>query len=305
MKDFSTWAALATSAFLLAGCGGDAPDETASAPESIPPNKETAPPKPPPPEVWNDVLLHDTIRKGNVGYSGNGVFQIDQYGKPEAIVLANCGITNIEPLRGMPLKMLDLQGCPIVEIGAVEGMPLVEFYLDNTNVEDLSPLKGNTTLQKLYVNGTNVKDLAPVRGLPIQELNLVDSRVTDIAALAGMPLKMLWLTDLPVKDISALQSTPLLSLTIHRTQVEDLSPLANHRFLQRLHIGEAPVKDLSPLAGLQLTRLVFTPRNIEKGIEEIRKIPTMREIGTTFEDQMNTLMPPPAFWAQYDAGEFK
>ncbi|MCB1077911.1 MAG: hypothetical protein KDM64_08810, partial [Verrucomicrobiae bacterium] len=105
-------------------------------------------------------------------------------------------------------------------------------------------------------------------------------------------------------DISPLVTTPLISLTLHQTRVENLQPLATLRTLQRLHIGETPVKDLTPIASLPLTRLVFTPSTVEKGADLIRQIPTMQQLGVEFEDDMNTLMPPAIFWERYDKGEF-
>jgi len=255
------------------------------------------------PFEWTELTLHKALREVNVGYSGNGEFRIEG-GRVIAIRLSQCGITNIQPLKGMPLMMLDLQACPVTDISAVKGMPMIELYLDGTGIEDLSPLAGMNSLKKLYIDKSNVKDLSPLKGLQIQELNMVGTRISDISALKGMPLKMLWLTDLPVKDISALAGAPLESVTLHRTKVEDLSPLAQTR-IQRIHIGGTPVKDLTPLASLPLTRLVFDPKKIEKGIDGIRGITTMKEIGGTFEQDLNTLLPPAQFWPKYDAGEFK
>jgi internalin A len=264
---------------------------------------ETVSKEPPAPIAWTEVALHKALREANVGYSGNGEFRIEG-GRVIAVRLSQCGITNAGPLRGMPLMMLDLQACPVSDISALEGMPLIELYLDGTAVEDLSPLAGMNSLKKLYIDKSNVKDLSPLKGLPIQELNAVATRVSDISALKGMPLQMLWLTDLPVKDIAALAGSPLVSVTLHRTKVEDLGPLAQTR-IQRIHIGETPVMDLTPLAGLPLTRLVFDPDKIQKGIDGIRGITTMAEIGTKFEEDLNTLLPPAQFWSKYDAGEFK
>ena len=303
------WFAAGVLPVFLAACGDEknaaATGETGPGNASAEAKKAETPAPPEIPKYWSDVSLHKAIRDGNIGYSGNGQFQIDEQGQPQAIVLANCGVANLEPLRGMPLRMLDLQGCPVSNLAALEGMPLVELYLDNSSVEDLAPLAKCVELKKIYLNASNVKDLGPLIGLPIEELNLVGTRVSDLRPLIGMPLKMLWLTDLPVTDISPLAATPLQSLTLHRTRVEDLGPLARLRTLQRLHIGETPVKDLSPIAGLPLTRLVFTPATVEKGMDQIRRIPMMTEIGTDFTDDLNTLMPPSEFWAKYDAGEFK
>ncbi len=255
------------------------------------------------PTVWTELTLHKALRAANVGYSGNGEFRIEG-GRVIAIRLAQCGITSVEPLRGMPLMMLDLQACPVTDISALKGMPMVELFLDGTGVEDLSPLVGMKNLQKLYLDKSNVKDISPLKGLSISELNMVGTRISDISALRGMPLKMLWLTGLPVKDISALAGSPLVSVTLHRTKVEDVSPLAQTQ-IQRIHIGETAVTDLSSLAGLPLTRLVFDPAKITKGIDGIRGITTMTQIGSKFEQDLNTLLPPAQFWPKYDAGEFK
>ena len=108
-----------------------------------------------------------------------------------------------------------------------------------------------------------------------------------------------------MSDVAPLAGCPLVSLTLHRTLVEDLSPLAKIRTLERLHIGETPVTDLSPLATLPLQRLVFTPASIKSGIDVIRKIPTLQQLGTEFADEVNTVVPAPTFWQKYDAGEFK
>lgn len=296
-------------ALVLAGCGGekkvdkDKPvvSEKPVAAEVAEPAVESA--KPVRPKFWSDVLLHAAIREVNPGYSGNGEFQIDD-GKVTAVRLAQCGVTNITPLVGMELAMLDLQACPVQNIDAVAGMPLQGLFLDSTVVEDLSPLKGNTTLQQLYVDRTNVKDLSPLKGLSISVLNLVGTRITDLSALSGMPLRQLWLTDCKISDVSALAQCPMESLTLHRTDVADLSPLSSMRALQRLHIGETPVSDVSPLEGLTLQRLVFTPSQITKGIEVLKAMPSLQKIGTAFEDDVDTTLPPAQFWQKYDADEF-
>jgi hypothetical protein len=63
-----------------------------------------------------------------------------------------------------------------------------------------------------------------------------------------------------------------------------------------LHVAETPVSDLSPLRGLSLTRLVFTPDRIRAGSKGVREMTTLREMGTVLEE----LMPPQVFWARHD-----
>jgi Leucine-rich repeat (LRR) protein len=88
-----------------------------------------------------------------------------------------------------------------------------------------------------------------------------------------------------------------VSLTLHRTPVNDISPLANTG-LQRLHIGETNVSDLTPLKGLRLTRLVFDPDDIKSGMDVVKAIPTITEIGSKFEDGQNDLKPAAVFWQE-------
>ena len=98
-------------AFSLVGCGGDddAPEHTETAPVAEPaPTPAPAPAPATKPKFWSEVALHSAIREVNPGYSGNGEFQIEN-GKVSAIRLAQCGVTNLTPLAGMELAMLDLQ----------------------------------------------------------------------------------------------------------------------------------------------------------------------------------------------------
>ncbi|MCC6882341.1 MAG: hypothetical protein WBE58_11640 [Verrucomicrobiales bacterium] len=256
-------------------------------------------PAEPPRRLWTEVTLHEAVRAKNPDYTGNGEFNLTPDGLPVAIGLGKCKVSDISFLRGMPLQALDLLECPVKDLSPIQGMPLVELYLEKTPVENLSVLATLPTLQKLYLNDTPVKDLAPIRGLAqLQELYLVHTQVSDLGPVGGLSaLQGLWLTGSPVSDLTPLKQSPLISLTVHQTKVQDLSPLAGTR-LQRLHIGETAVKDLTPLGGLALTRLVFTPGRIEKGFDAVKAIPSLREIGTRFDDAEKDLASPAEFWSR-------
>jgi Leucine-rich repeat (LRR) protein len=242
--------------------------------------------------------LHTQIKLFNPDYNGKGQFWIQQ-GQVRAAQLAGTGIGDLSPLKGLRLGALDLRVNPLSDLGPLANMPLVELYLEQTRVADLSALRG-IALKVLYLSNTAVADLSPLSGMPLEKLNLLGTRVTDITPLKNMPLKMLWLNETPVTDISPLSGTPLMSLTLHRSRVADLRPLS-HMALQRLHIGDTPVEDLTPLANLALRRLIFTPANISRGLEAVREMTSLSEIGTTFENRV----PADQFWQRYDRGEFK
>lgn len=61
------------------------------------------------------------------------------------------------------------------------------------------------------------------------------------------------------------------------------------------------VSDLTPLKGMHLGKIIFTPANITKGIEIVRGMKRIVKIGINDKRGMK----PKAFWKKYDAGEFK
>ena len=66
-----------------------------------------------------------------------------------------------------------------------------------------------------------------------------------------------------------------------------------------LNIGETLISDLSPLEGMNLTRLVFSPEQIRKGMKIARGLYGITEIGTSFDDRGRNLTTPEEFWAQF------
>ena len=243
-------------------------------------------------------VLHKALSAVNSNYNGRGQFNFVQ-GLGVGVQLAGTGVVDISPLKGLPIVALDLQGTAVHDLSPLRGSKIRELFLENTPSEDLSALEG-MPLQKLYISNSRVKNIGPLKGAPLMELNMLNTQVEDLSPLEGAPLQMVWLTDTPVEDVSPLRRSPLVSVTLHRTKVKDLSPLSATP-LQRLHIGETPVSDLRPLKGMSLTRLIFTPENITSGMDIIPKMPTLTEIGTSFETRMD----PNRFWIMYSQSQNK
>ena len=300
----------------LVSCGEKPADSPKKQPESsgvtpqepkpeTPPTPPTPPKKPDStetsgakaPKKWTDSTLHAALKIYNSGYNGTGQFQIAD-GAPMAISLGGEAVDDLTPLAGMKLRAIDLRGTKVTNLRPLSGMPLEEVYLEQTPIEDLTPLRG-APIKTLHLSGSAVRELTGLEGAPIHSIYAVNTRIADLTPLKGSSLDSIWLTGCPIKDLSPLADCKLTSVTLHMTPVTDLKPLATTG-LQRLHIGETQVEDLTPIAGLPLTRLVFTPPLIKKGIEDIRKVPTLKEIGTRFDDGGKDLMPPARFWPMYD-----
>ena len=221
-------------------------------------------------------------------------------GEIREVGLADSGVTDIAPLEGLPLRILDRHGLPVSDISVLEGMPLKLLALSETSVSDLSILKG-MPLEELYLMNSKVVDLSPLADLRIKKLNLLGTDVEDISPVAKMPLHTLWLNDTKVSDLSPLKGKSLESLDISGTQVVDLSPLAQMGTLKRLNIAGSKVKDLSPLKLLQLERLIFTPKNFDKAsLVVVRNMRFLQELDITFREPQR--LRPEQFWKLYDAG---
>ena len=235
-------------------------------------------------------LIHERIRATNPAYQGGALVSLDpQVGLAGQINLKT--VTDLSGLKGIPFRVLDLRGTPVSDLGPLQGMPLIMLGIEQTRVVDLGPIQ-DAELVKLYLNDTRVSDLGPLEGMPIEELMLVNTGVSELAALRRMPLKMLWLNNSPVSDIEPIAGCPLISLTLEGTRVVDLSPLSGNATLRRLHIGGTGVTDLSPLKDLQLERLIFAPAKITMGLDVVRQMTSLNEIGTTLEGRIQ----PAKFW---------
>lgn len=241
--------------------------------------------------------IQSVLKKANTEYLGQGKFH-QENGQIIAAEFPNCGLQDLSPLRGLPLQALDLSGNPVRELRHLRGMPLVKLYLEFTLVESVRELV-DAQLVELRLNGSPVQNLTGLEGQPLENLYAVGTQINDIKALSSSNLRQLWLSESPVSDLSALAGLPLISLTIQRTLVEDLNFIRKLPVIKRLHIGETLISDLTPLRGLNLTRLVFTPSRIERGIDIVKGLSNLKEIGTRFDDQGKDLMPPDAFWAQF------
>ena len=273
-------------------------EDAAASTEPESPNKEEA--SDDPKSIRSPEQLAAALKEKNPQFSGQVQMQPIS---PElfAVAIQDGNLRDISPLARQRIGALDLSKCDITDLSPLEGLPIVQLYLEeNERLSDISALRG-MPLQELYLSNTRVENIGPLRGAPLTKFNAVGTRIKDLSPLESCPIEMLWLTDCPVKDISPLKKVPLVSLTLENTEVDDISPLAGHPVIQRLHIGRAEVTDLTPVGQMKLTRLIFTPSKIKKGIDVVRNSPTLQELGTNFDNRM----PPSIFWSMYDEGKLE
>ena len=197
-------------------------------------------------------------------------------------------VTNLSPLRGLPLKSLYVYDNPVSDLSPLAGMSLEELRCYRTGVEDLTPLKG-MPLRELWAGETRVADLSPLKGMKLKVLLIDNTPVSDLSPLRGMALEHAGLTLTRVSDLSPLKGMPLTRLSLIKTQVSDLSPVEGMP-LTTLTLAGSPVTDLSPVKGMRLKELLCDFQR-ERDAAILRSLTTLERINDK---------PAADFWKEVD-----
>ncbi|MFN0195406.1 MAG: SUMF1/EgtB/PvdO family nonheme iron enzyme [Planctomycetaceae bacterium] len=162
-------------------------------------------------------------------------------------------VSDLSPLQGMPLTFIDIRSTQVSDLSPLKGMPLTTINFQYTPVSDLSPLKG-MPLTAIHMDGVPVSDFSPLKGMKLTKLFCSNVKVADLSPLQGMPLEYLNIGWSQVSDLAPLKGMPLVGLTLDGLQVSDLSLLKGMPLIG-LHLNETLVTDLSELRGLPLEEL--------------------------------------------------
>src|SRR5207302_2665523 len=130
------------------------------------------------------------------------------------LALNSDGVVDLTPLRALRgLQRLNLDGnnrekgynAKVSDLSPLRGLPLKALYLHSARMTDLSPLH-DMPLEELYIDHTAVRDLSPLRGMRLQYLDCSQCPVRDLSVLRGLPLKGLRCDIEPSRDAVVLRS---------------------------------------------------------------------------------------------------
>jgi internalin A len=141
-----------------------------------------------------------------------------------------------------------LDPCVFMYLTGLKGL-----YLAPGDLDDLSPIKGATSLNSLRVSATKVSDLSPLAGMhALDRLDVGRTPVRDLSPLASLTsLTELQLDDTEISDITPLAKLEKLEvLLLKRTRVSDITPLRGLRKLKHLYIEGSLIQDTSPVVGI-------------------------------------------------------
>jgi len=171
----------------------------------------------------------------------------------ERCAVVNCRVTDISPLRYMPLKELRLTQTAVRDIAALAGMELELLDLRGTRVLSFTMLRA-LPLRTLDLSATALPNISFMREMALNSLAIADTRVADLRPLTGVPLGRLDISRTRVTEIGPLAGMPVVSLTLRDMAIANLKPLHDMKRLRDLDMSGFK-GDFSALKGLPLTSL--------------------------------------------------
>ena len=129
-------------------------------------------------------------------------------------------------------------------------------WVNSSEISDLAPLSGLTSLQALILDFNNISDISALSELTgLLGLNLWGNRIRNISALSGLTmLEILGLSENRITSLSALSELTRLELVaLADNRISDLAPLVSNSGLGRG--DEVDVRN-NPLSAISINALI-------------------------------------------------
>jgi len=117
--------------------------------------------------------IHTALKAANPEYGEWGWFPTEN-GKIVEANLQKSQITDLSPLKGLPIRSLDCRSNPITDLSPLQGMPLRFLDIRSTKVTDLTPLAGSGMERLRFSPQAIKKGMDTVRGMKTLQTIAVD-----------------------------------------------------------------------------------------------------------------------------------
>jgi len=160
----------------------------------------------------------------------------------EKLDVSDSKVSDLAALGALRLKNLKFLDCAVSDLNPIRKMPLEEIALKGTRVTDISPLIG-MPIKSIDLSFAPVLDFSPLAKLPLEKCYLQRNRITDLAVLRDRPLKelVLWACA-DARNYAAIAEIKTLELLLLPSEYRDLpeddytaiGSLRNHPRLRQL-----------------------------------------------------------------------
>lgn len=152
---------------------------------------------------------------------------------------------DLSPLRGQPVRTLEVRGARQLDWAALSALPLERLVLREAALAVPARLRGFSSLRELHLENSASQQLDFVRGLPqLERLHLAQTPSGDLSPLGWCRrLRALDLSGADRSGLRALGAVPLESLTVSPELISDgasLRALRGHRTLRILRAPSDP-----------------------------------------------------------------
>ena len=236
-----------------------------------------------------------------------------------ALDIAGCGIDDLKPLKGLPLRTLNCQHNHIRSLEPLRGIHLVTLNCEGNPLKNLEPLRG-MALKQLVCESCGIRSLEPLRGMPLQLLSAGDNPLGSLKALRGLPLTNLYVWATGISSLEPLRGMALATLDCYANRVRDLAPLHGMPLaavncesngiasleplrgapLRVLHCSQNEISNLEPLRGGGLSHLTCACNRI-RDLDPLRGLPLGRLVcGNNQLHRLDPFLDDPPEIFQYD-----
>jgi formylglycine-generating enzyme required for sulfatase activity/type 1 glutamine amidotransferase len=198
------------------------------------------------PPVQQVARVVAKLKELNPNFDGKQTHKLEA-GAVTELAVSTVGLRNLAPVSALKqLKKLTIapwaanQKGALSDLSPLRELPLAWLYCQNNPITDLSPLKG-LPLTVLGCGGTQVTELSPLAGMKLTVLSINDTAVNDLSPLSGAPLTVLWCNNTKVADFSPLGSSPLQELRCDYQPQRDAGALRGIPTLRKLNDQPAAV----------------------------------------------------------------
>ena len=147
-------------------------------------------------------------------------------------------VTDLRPLRGLPLHHLGLYGTAINDWRELARLDFLTLNVGGTSFADLSLLAGKP-LTSLELFRTPVASLQGIETMPLRRLQIGETRIRDFSRLSRLPLSWLLMLGCATDDLSFLADMNLERFGFSFTRgTRGLEPLRGMSKLQWVHTTE-------------------------------------------------------------------
>lgn len=94
----------------------------------------------------------------------------------------NASLTNIDPVKFLPVKHLNLEGTAVTDLERIADMSLLSLNLSRTYVANLAAIK-KMPLESLNISHTGITETEDIYKLPLKKLNIKNTRITELKSL--------------------------------------------------------------------------------------------------------------------------